>query len=99
MGLWGYGQLVSALDTCPLCGALDVGLLHIVAACGRTAQYRSGAPGGSTVDILYWVLAGSGDVATLHAMVSQLNLSVGAVVHSILRPVDIPQGDVRGLIP
>ena len=99
LGLWDCGQLVRVLDVCPLCGMPDVGLLHIVAICAHTGQLRQFAPVGSPYDILFWVLAGSGDTRQLHSMVSQLGLSVAAVVRGILRPVDFPQGDVFGLIP
>ena len=71
--------VVASLEWCPLCGCEGVDLVHVVACCSGTLRYRENAPLGEPNDVLLWVLRGSGFPEQLHAMVSQLGLSVAAV--------------------
>ena len=79
LSLWGSGSLVFTLQYCPLCGALDVGLEHVLVECPGTLQFRQKMPAWVQAPMVQWCLCADGGADTLYAKLHHVGLSVAAV--------------------
>ncbi len=66
---------------------MEVDLKHLLADCSELYSQRASLPREALVDVLWWTLAFTDDIAVLRPRVRFLGLSVSALVHAERNPV------------
>jgi hypothetical protein len=80
--VWGIrvASTPQRLPRCPLCGASEVGLQHVLVDCGGTASLRLGIMQWPPADFFWWVLSDTMDVEELKIKVRYVGLCFVAVL-------------------
>ena len=82
LSIWGAAGLVFTVPYCPLCGAPEADLEHVVAACVGTVRSREQFPSLPTACLVEWLLRGADGDGDVVARVRHAGLSVAAIARS-----------------
>ena len=77
--IWGGSEIPVTLDCCCLCGAVEVGLAHVLAECPQLLAQRANLESGAADLLPQWALTHSDDIGALAPRVRYFGVCVGAI--------------------